>query len=228
MGIHLFDLPDSSESDSNYKEFIKRRNIQGNIQRAHRKPGPYGPKSLPRPEHTKLIYSVYPPGAPGGSNRFIPPRITKQPSLLQKITPKPTEDPKQEKKKRRKKRTTTTTEVPETTQDDGYVAGIDKNVNIKRKIRALVFHLIRDARAKMRTLKSLKEKFVWHQHYRFEIVYSSFSNNREIVVELFNGAVRQKAKWRVLEMVKIFELMVDADLDMDEQLATMEFLFSYS
>lgn len=222
MGVNLIDLPDSSESDSNYREFIKRRDLNYNTLpqicddniTTSTKLYPYGNKTAPlRPEHTSLVYFSYPPGAPGQSMYYkLPdrPRVPggpivvtdKQGNIVVTTTALPEEE-EEESDEDDLDRQRTLQEHP-TTAVYIELDTKDKSVNIKRKIREVVAKTLHETAVKIKPLKNLKVHY-YQNSYTFGMLFSAVKKAKAVLNEQFTSVVNHFHTRNSLELLKMYE-----------------------
>lgn len=208
MGINLIDLPDAS--DSNYKEFSKRRALNYNntqttrLNRRQRgrepRSGPYSPKTFVRSGQSGVEHSLHLPGYPViPHDHYIPNKPPNRPEThgghnIPNLPGSPV-NPKQ----------------PGQSESD------DRNENVESKIKRLVQKTMHDTKAKIDSIDYIKEAMVNMTDYRTGVVLSSVKKARDDVTMLFNIAIRNRDSWKALEQLSIFEIIVHSAVDTADQ-----------
>ncbi|KPJ07278.1 hypothetical protein RR48_07694 [Papilio machaon] len=89
----------------------------------------------------------------------------------------------------------------------------EKDASLKNKIKLLVEQCIHDAKDKMETINSLKEKYKDDPSYKVGFIFHNLKKSKDVMTELFNVAVKHRHDWKALEQMRIFELIVHTNVD---------------
>ncbi|KOB79249.1 putative ATP-dependent RNA helicase, partial [Operophtera brumata] len=98
----------------------------------------------------------------------------------------------------------------ETVQDD------EKSLQIKQKIAQLIQLTMNTTTEGIKTIKPLQDEHGKSAYYKFGLVLSQVKKTREVLNELFNTAIKHRNSWRALEQLKIFELIVESNVETTE------------
>ncbi|KPI97265.1 hypothetical protein RR46_09172 [Papilio xuthus] len=89
----------------------------------------------------------------------------------------------------------------------------EKDASLKNKIKLLVQQCIHDAKDKMETIDSLKDKYKDDPSYKVGFIFHNLKKSKDVMSELFNVAVKHRHDWKALEQMRIFELIVHTNVD---------------
>lgn len=89
----------------------------------------------------------------------------------------------------------------------------EKDASLKNKIKLLVEQCIHDAKEKMETINSLKDKYKDDPPYKVGFIFHNLKKSKDVMSELFNVAVKHRHDWKALEQMRIFELIVHTNVD---------------